>query len=561
VVLAAGVWFLWPKPEVQPQPRVIPLTTYPGEETLPTFSPDGNQVAFAWNGEKRNNWDIYITLLDAQTPWALTTHPARDRAPAWSPDGSQIAFVREESDTSAAIYLTPPVPGSARKLAAVHPVWLVERTTVSWFPDSKRLAVAELESGGQTSAISLIPIEPGEKQRLISNAVTAGTHFFPAVSPDGKALAYSLCRASNSCDVFKLDLGADFRPSGQPRRLTFQGADIKGIAWAADGESVIYGSSLGGVSLWRMPLSGGAPARLELAARAAGYPAVARAGNKLAYPAGSKDVDLWKLQPGQPPESVSSSTQQDFDPQLSQDGKRIAFATDRSGKGNEIWTVNVDGTAINRLTVATGRAQGSPCWSPDGTRIAFDAQAEDGQRDILVIDAAGGRPERLTPYPSNEIRPSWSRDGKWIYFQSNRSGRAEIWRMPVAGGEGVQVTMEGGSNPMESWDGKTLYYQKGTVLIAKPLDGGPEKPILNSLLGWDYFPIENGIYYIVKPNLQIPALELRFLTFATGRSEVLSSFQSLGGQGLSVSPDRKTILITGVEPSGAEDLMLIQNFR
>ena len=54
---------------------------------------------------------------------------------------------------------------------------------------------------------------------------------------------------------------------------------------------------------------------------------------------------------------------------------------------------------------------------------------------------------------------------------------------------------------------------------------------------------------------------MRFLNLVTGRSEVLNRFQSLGGQGLSVSPDRKTILYAGVEPTGGEDLMLIQNFR
>ena len=128
-----------------------------------------------------------------------------------------------------------------------------------------------------------------------------------------------------------------------------------------------------------------------------------------------------------------------------------------------------------RLTESTGRGQGSPRWSPDNKRIAFDSQGADGQRDIFVIDAAGGQPQRLTSYPSNEIRPSWSRDGKWIYFQSRRTGRPEVWRMPSTGGEGVQLTTTGGGNPIESRDGKTLYYQRNDVVLAKPLAGGPEQ--------------------------------------------------------------------------------------
>ena len=127
-LLAVGGWFAWPKPAVLPPPTVIPLTTYPGDESVPTFSPDGNQVAFSWNGEKRDNWDIYITLLGAQRPLQLTTGTAAEQSPAWSPDGSRIAFVRQQ-DGEAAIYLTLPVPESARKLADVHAVSSPDRTT------------------------------------------------------------------------------------------------------------------------------------------------------------------------------------------------------------------------------------------------------------------------------------------------------------------------------------------------------------------------------------------------------------------------------------------------
>jgi Tol biopolymer transport system component/serine/threonine protein kinase len=560
-LLTTGAWFMWPKTAVLPPPTVIPLTTYPGDETSPTFSPDGNQVAFAWNGEKRDNWDIYITWLGAER-LRVTTDPARERAPAWSPDGTQIAFVREHLG-QAAIYLTAPLPGSARKLADLRPVSSADRlqTTLSWFPDGRRLVASELEPDGQTSGIVLIPLDPGDKRRLVSNPVSEGTHYFPAVSPNGRMLSYGLCLTPFSCDVYKVDLDADFVPRGQPQRLTHQGADIKGITWAADGRSVIYGSSLGGAGLWRVLISGKRPERLELASRATGHPAVARAGNKLAYPAGSTNVDLWKFQPGRPPESVISSTLPEFDAELSPDGNRVVFATDRSGRGNEIWVANADGTGANPLTKATGRAQGSPRWSPDSRRIAFDAQTADGHRDVFVIDAAGGPPQRLTLYPSDQVRPSWSRDGKWIYFQSNRTGRAEIWRLPPTGGQGFQVTMEGGSNPMESFDGKILYYQKDDVVFAKPLAGGPDTVVVNSVHGWDFFPVEGGLYYVVRTEPRHHLFELRFLNLTTGRSEVLNRFESLGGQGLSVSPDRKTILYAGVAPSGAEDLMLIQNFR
>jgi eukaryotic-like serine/threonine-protein kinase len=559
LLAAAGAWYWWPRPEVLPSPGVIPLTSYQGDESAPTFSPDGKQVAFTWNGEKRDNTDIYVTSLGAPKPWRLTTDPVRDFAPAWSPDDTQIAFMREDG-SRAAIYLTPPQPGSEHKLADVHPAGSADRTTLSWFPDGKWLAVAELEPGGQTSGIFRIPIEPGPKQRVVSNAITSGAHFFPAVSPDGKALAYGLCPAAYSCDVYVSELGPDFLAKGSPERLTEQVTYINGIAWAADGKSVLYGSFHEGVGLWRV-LPGSKPQRLELASKATGFPAVARTGNKLAYPAGGRDVNVWKLQPGAPPETIIISTLPDFDPQLSQDGKRIAFVTDRLGKGNEIWVANADGSDPSRVTHATGRSQGSPQWSPNNRRVAYDAQAENGHWDVYVVDAKGGRPEHLTRYPSDESRPSWSRDGKWIYFESNRTGRSEIWRMSATGGEGTQMTVHGGSNPLESHNGKSLFYLKDGAVVEKSLAGGAEKVVLDSVHDRDFFPVENGMYYVVQTNRRLHLRELRFLNFDTGKTDVLNNFPSLGGQGLSVSPDRKTIIYAGIEATGGEDLMLIQNFR
>src|SRR4029077_10792574 len=85
-------------------------------ESSPTFSPDGKQVAFSWDGEKRDNEDIYVLMVGADNSLPVTRHPARDVSPAWRPDGSQIAFARMESD-SASIYLVSPLGGSERKLA------------------------------------------------------------------------------------------------------------------------------------------------------------------------------------------------------------------------------------------------------------------------------------------------------------------------------------------------------------------------------------------------------------------------------------------------------------
>src|SRR5207244_9087659 len=90
------LWFIRSRLK-PPEPALaaVPLATYPGFQGQPSFSPDGNQVAFHWNGQKQDNYDIYVKLIGTGgSPLRLTTDPAADLSPAWSPDGRFIAFLR-----------------------------------------------------------------------------------------------------------------------------------------------------------------------------------------------------------------------------------------------------------------------------------------------------------------------------------------------------------------------------------------------------------------------------------------------------------------------------------
>ena len=137
--------------------------------------------------------------------------------------------------------------------------------------------------------------------------------------------------------------------------------------------------------------------------------------------------------------------------------------------------------------------------------------------------------------------------------------------MSPSGGEPEQVTQQGGQTAWESWDGTTLYYDRNGGVFARAINGGPEQQVLPPVLGVgrNFFPVKNGIYYAIQPNAARPqAWEIRYLSFAAASSETLYRFESRGlSQGLSVSPDEKTIIFSGVSPSKNTDLMLIENFR
>src|SRR5262249_43188863 len=147
LIAAGALWWPRPAPEHVEPFRKTPLTSYPGSELQPTFSPDGRQVAFAWNGPKRDNFDIYVKLVDGGDPLPLTQDPSNDRLPRWSPDGRFIAFAR-----GAAIYLISPLGGVERKVADATPV------DIAWTPDGKSIAFNDQTPAGY-GPVNLLNLE------------------------------------------------------------------------------------------------------------------------------------------------------------------------------------------------------------------------------------------------------------------------------------------------------------------------------------------------------------------------------------------------------------------
>src|SRR5262249_60399590 len=97
--------------------KVVQLTALNGLEIAPTFSPDGTQVAFSWNGEREDNYDIYVQTVGSSDVRRLTTDPATDSLPTWSPDGQQIAFLRDHPRSGTVIYSVRPDGRDERKLS------------------------------------------------------------------------------------------------------------------------------------------------------------------------------------------------------------------------------------------------------------------------------------------------------------------------------------------------------------------------------------------------------------------------------------------------------------
>jgi Tol biopolymer transport system component len=560
---AAGIWLWWRNAgQSLPPMRLVHLTTSPGIHDFPALSPDGKLVAFMWDGADGKNRDIYVKLVGEADALRLTSDPAIDRAPCWSPDGKRIAFQRRGPDGTWGIFTMSPLGGEERRVTALPDVV----SGMSWSADGRWLAVSRGHppgAGSDTPAgIYSFPVAAGEPVR-ITQPRSPTTDQAPRFSPDGSSLAFARTTMNTSSDLFIQPLNVDGAPAGEPRRLTHAGMLISGLSWHRDGRSIIMAAQPAFLLsyLYRLSVDGSAPLeRIELSGPSAHRPSISSGSDRLAFAHRRGDWDIWRLRPGGTPEPFVRSSLGEWSPHFSPDGQRIAFTSNRNGETSEIWSADADGANAVQLTHGPGRNQGSARWSVDGRWLAFDSTAPDGTMDIYVIESGGGPPRRVTTEPSNEYEPTWSHNGKWIYFRSDRTGRGEIWRTPFAGGPWEQMTRAGADAACESSDGKMLFHSKfGGELRLKRLDGGPDQRLVEYVHA-SFAVVGYRVYYWGRPGAD-RTIPLSVLDLSTNRSTELARISPVSpGLILTVSPDERTILYTGTS-SPAWEIMMLEDFR
>jgi len=490
LLIGAGViyWISRRAPdEASDGPMVASLTTS-GWGWQPSFSPDGNQVAFVWRPDSDGNRDIYIKQIGTESLRRLTTDPHVDFFPAWSPDGQFIAFARDLESGRGAVMMIPANGGRECQLVDLRAQHVAYGSRwLCWHPDGKWLAVASDQDDAQAgSAIYLLSPATGERRRLTAPPKAFGADTNPAFSPDGNRLIF-VRSFGGSSEVFLLGVSDKLWPDDEPKQLTFGNKLIVTLAWMPDGKSIIYssGSHFHSARLWRLSVSGSEkPKPLPFSGQGIAMdPAVSPQKQRLVYGDWHSDINIWRHQISvgkpAPASRLLTSTKVQETVQYSPDGKSILYVTYVSGNA-EIWLCDENGSSPLQLTHLNGPMPWSPYWSPDGREIVFSL-ISDGQQDLYSIPALGGQIRQRSHTRFNEGEPSYSRDGQWIYYDSDRDGTSQVWKVPAQGGEEVQVTREGGSMPRQSVDGKTLYYLKAKYpnfheLWKVPVAGGEEGP-------------------------------------------------------------------------------------
>ena len=559
--------------------RAIPLTSLSGVVRSPALSPGGNHVAFTWTGPKQDNPDIYVQQIGtAGTALRLTTNPGNDHAPSWSPDGRSIAFLRRlPSGTGSEVWLIPPLGGPERKVAEIRSRFAVYRpVSIAWCPDSTCLVAPDSIADGTQDGLVVIAIETGEKRQVTLASATAAD-VDPALSPDGRSLIFRRDTTPFSGQFFRLSLKDHVVADGEPVRLTTTLVAGK-PTWTADAREIVFATR---GALWRLDaVAGGTPTRLPFVGQDGSMPVVSRTSNgqqRLVYVRSVSDTNIWRVDTpaagapaAAPPVVAIASTRADYLPAVSPEGDRVTFFSNRSGEP-ELWVAAPDGSNAVKLT-SLGINPGFPRWSPDGRFITFHGDPQ-GRPDVLMVAASGGKPAVLTANIHNGAFPSFSRDGEWIYYSAADAGQNTIWKLPVAGGAPVKVTEVAAAISVESPDGLLLYYvdaadRPSTLWRVRLTGGAPEKLVERVILG-AFEVLDRGIYYLDRASGEAGAFftdrpggetRLQYFDLTTRQSTTVA--RSLGplAAGLSASRDGRTIYFTRID-SAVDELMVVDRFR
>jgi serine/threonine protein kinase/Tol biopolymer transport system component len=560
IAIALGSWLLLARQKSDlPPPKTIRLTSLEGREIWPALSPDGRQIAYTWDGgEPRGPFELYVRLIDVGEPLQLTRGKGHVAGPAWSPNGDRLAFVRGEPGRRE-IFEVPALGGSERLLGRT----ISRKVGLDWSPEGRLLAVLDKASPDVADAIFLMYRDTGEKRQLTQpppgTSRNAGDRD-PAFSPDGRVVAFIRQRTYlGNSDLYLVSVA-----SGEETRLTFDDADMTDVDWNEDGRSLVFASERAGLqALWALPRKGGLPRRLAVGEGAVGV-SISGDRSRLVYSRSVTMINLYRV-PGPavqgtlPPEQIIASSGVDGDPEYSPDGSKIVFGSVRSGN-TEVWICHSEGGDC--VPLAPGF---NPSWSPDGTTVAYCAEHESGSMNIFLIDLQGGIPRRLTA-GTEEYLPTWSRDGKSVYYLSIVDGLPNIYSIPESGGEPRQVTQSGGVQALESEDRRHLFLmthqqsRRGQIW-RRSLTGGEKTLLVDTgpdYMNWALW--DDKVVYLNPQGEQGPSLEM--VDPDTLESTVIARVgkEAVSGRGIAVSPDGQWIVF-GRRDVADSDLILVENFQ
>ena len=540
-----------------------PLTFEEGNEDAPTFSPDGLRVAYTADGGKPGSSDLFITLTEpgSATPVQVTNSPLRDMSPAWSPDGSRIVFARfpevlpNHRGSPFKLMLVPPI-ANAQEQELTDRVFYsrnLRSVTPSWSSDGNYVVFScMLDQSTTQNRICLYSLDRRELSFLTEPPGSGVGDGRPVLSPDSRTLVYQASNRPGENGQFYLSLTPAMQPDGEPRPVPGAGGSFR-AAWADDGEMVfLLGyNTKGEGGLWTVDASFSSEAALfwpysglygELHPRPNG-------GLQVAYVKQVEEAELVRVDLRDPSLDtavvLAPSSRADYHPQYSPDGSQLAFISDRSGLPG-VWICNSDGTSAYELAeVGPAGYFAWPMWSPDGKKIATDGFHFARNAHVIQVST-----KQVGPALTNREgrMPTWTKDGKSLWYYSHLGGKAALWRLNVDTGEREKIHDAPGILDIdEAPDGDSLYYLQARNVMRVALKngdvGGEPRSVSSDAAA---FALAGQNLYVRKTSGEIIRTNpLTGVTATIVQTDGLQDGeQNIPNLGIAVSPDERWLVFT-----------------
>jgi Tol biopolymer transport system component len=265
--------------------------------------------------------------MGSDKPLRLTHHGGASSA-AWSPDGRSIALWRY-GGLDAGVVLISPLGGPERKIASAN-CFCYFSNRISWSPDGRQLAFLDHPANSPsdfTVGLFVLSLDSMEKALVKTDCNVA---MLPAFSPRGNFLVWACADGLSSVSIHLQRLS-----DGSVTHLLHGLDGVGGLAWSRDGRRIVFSIAIGDLwDLWEVTLARPShPEKLPIGHDASDI-AVSPAGNRLAFMQSRSNVNIWRVDLSEPhaqPRKVVSSSREETAPNISPDGKQIAFESNRSG--------------------------------------------------------------------------------------------------------------------------------------------------------------------------------------------------------------------------------------
>lgn len=461
---------LWLAPSAGGEARR--LTSHPGLEVFPKFSPDGRWVAFT--GDYSGTRQVHVIGVEGGQPRQLTFYndvgplPPRggidNRVHGWTPDGRHVLFGAHRlpwSERMERHYIVPLEGGMERPLEIPEGSagdYSADGTKLVYTPISREFRTWKRYSGGRNQDVWIYDLANSNSRAVAEGPMTdnqpvwlGDTIYFTSDREDGR-----------------LNLWAVSAAGGQPRRVTDHGD--WDVLWPSAGpQSVVYEA---GGRIWRFDPSAGTSSEIPIRVLGdfeATLPHFANVRSNISSatlsPSGARalitargDVFSVPAEKGEIRNLTMTSGIRERDATWSPDGRWIAWLSDRTGE-YEVWIRPADGTGEERQVTRDGSVwRFEPLWSPDSRSLAFS----DKNSRLWVLDVSTGNVREIDRGTYDDIAwYRWSPDSRWLtYTKTGPTRLSQIFARDLRAGDSVALTsgLNNDTQPVFDPKGRYLYF-------------------------------------------------------------------------------------------------------